>query len=75
MDQSKQGLKSGVNIITLYQEKNILDPQLKAVNTALDHLQLAREKLVELPLVCQQIIHNETLLLESLIKQTTLDQN
>ena len=75
MDQSKQGLKSGVNIITLYQEKNILDPQLKAVNTALNHLQLAREKLVELPLVCQQIIHNETLLLESLIKQTTLDQN
>jgi len=75
MDQSKLGINSGVNIITLFQEKKIPKPRLKAVHTALNHLDLARGRIHGLPKVCQKIIHYETILLENDIKKFSSNQD
>lgn len=71
-DQSKKGIKSGVNIITLLKKTNILNPQLNAVDIALNHLQLAREILVDLPFSCQHTVKNEIERLEESFKDVTL---
>lgn len=73
-DQSKKGIKSGVNIITLFKKINISNPQQVAISTALSHLQLAQTKLNKLPIFCQQTISNEIKALEDLLNQSPSDQ-
>lgn len=66
-DQSKIGVKSGVNIITLLQKNNVLYPLQVASKKSLKHLKQSLDASSRLPLNCQNIIKNEINNIKALI--------
>lgn len=66
-DQAKIGVKSGVNIITLLQQNNVLYPVQVASQKSLKHLKQSLEASSRLPLTCQNIIKHEINNIKSLI--------
>ena len=67
-DQAKNGIKPGVNIVTILQKRHHLNPILGACNMALSHLDTASQLVSQLPQLSQHIIQAEISKMEKKIR-------
>jgi geranylgeranyl diphosphate synthase type II len=73
-DQSKSGVKPGVNIITILTKNNSPNPVLEAQNLAIFHLEESKLTCSKLPFPSNSIIENEIVLMKNRIQNSIAAQ-